>query len=67
VLRLGFARILDVMRNLQILLEQSKLWKGELAKANPESAAGIIPRRVFWDDCFFLVKSRRDGLGKFYG
>ena len=32
MLRLGFARILDVMRNLQILLEQSKLWKGELAR-----------------------------------
>jgi hypothetical protein len=56
-----------VLRNLQILLEQSKLWKGELAKANPRSAAGIIPRRISRGDYFFLVKSRRDGLGKFYG
>ena len=32
MLRLGFARILNVIRNLQILLELSKLWKGELAR-----------------------------------
>jgi hypothetical protein len=56
-----------VVRNLQILLEQSKLWKGELAKANLGNAAGIIPRRISQGDYFFLVKSRRDGLGKFYG
>ena len=43
MLRLGFARILDVMRNLQILLEQSKLWKGELAKATQEARRGSFP------------------------
>jgi hypothetical protein len=41
-----------VVRNLQILLEQSKLWKGELAKANSGSAARIIPRRISWGGYF---------------
>jgi hypothetical protein len=66
VLRLGFARILDVIRNLQILLEQSKLWKGELAQRHfgkrigglsPASNPGRPP----------LKRGGRDGLGKFYG
>jgi len=29
-----------VVRNLQILLEQSKLWKGELAQSLPEGCDG---------------------------
>ena len=56
----------DVMRDLQILLEQSKLWKGELAQRHfgkrvgglsPASNPGRPP----------LKRGGRDGLGKFYG
>ena len=54
MLRLGFARILDAMRNLQILLEQSKLWKGELAR-HP-----LFLFRVF-------LGRGIDVLGEFYG
>jgi hypothetical protein len=38
--RFEFARIQSVVRNLQILLEQSNLWKGELASM-PASTAGM--------------------------
>jgi len=44
----------DVMRDLQILLEQSNLWKGELAR-HPFSFF-----RFFWN-------GETDVLGEFYG
>jgi hypothetical protein len=57
-----------VMRNLQILLEQSNLWKGELAESHfGKRAAGIFPRRVFRGRVFSLSGKQSDGLGKFYG
>jgi hypothetical protein len=43
-----------VIRNLQILLEQSKLWKGELAR-HPQNSF-----RVSWG-------GEGDVLGEFYG
>ena len=63
----------DVMRDLQILLEQSKLWKGELAR-HP-----IFPFRKKWKDpsprdAGLWMPIRNDSikagghvLGEFYG
>jgi hypothetical protein len=56
------------MRNLQILLEQSNLWKGELAESHfGKRAAGNFLRRVFRDEVLSLSGEQSDGLGKFYG
>jgi len=56
-----------VVRNLQILLEQSKLWKGELAQL----PSGPVRRRNFRRGAarafIPLSGNERDGLGKFYG
>jgi hypothetical protein len=61
-----------VVRNLQILLEQSKLWKGELAQL----PSGPVRRRIFCrgaargvhlSECNLAQGNGRDGLGKFYG
>ncbi len=66
MLRLGFARILDVIRNLQILLEQSKLWKGELAQRHfGRQVGGLSP--ASFPGRPSLKRDGRDGLGKFYG